>query len=814
MKISLKWLKEYVDVTLPVADLAEKLTMAGFEVEGMKVIGGSWENVVVGQILSINPHPNADRLTLPTLDLGAEQVTVVCGAPNLRVGVKVVFARVGAQMIDGHTGQPATLKAARIRGIASNGMLCSEKELGISDSHAGILILPDDAPIGIPLADYLGDVILDVAVTPNRPDCLSVIGIAREVAALTGQSLHIPEVSYQEAGSLIEGQVALEIKAPDLCPRYSASLVRGVKVAQSPTWLQQRLLASGMRPINNVVDITNYVMLEYGQPLHSFDYAKIMGNKIVVRRAEAGEVLETLDGVERKLSDDMLVIADGERAVALAGVMGGADTQVTDGTASILLEAASFKPASIHYTGRMLSLPSEACTRFERGISPGLTLPALKRATQLLVELCGGVAAKGIEEEYPGKTERGPMLLSAGEVRRILGADFTAEQIGGALAALGFECRRVPPTSSGEADSALLVTVPYWRSDIRLTVDLIEEVARVIGYDRIPLTMPGQPINKPRPAPVIGLKRAVSNILTGYGYQEIISYSLTGMEVQAKLKSVVVQVTQGMLTMDSPMLHLANPMTAEQEFLRLNLRANLLSALAANRRYEDGGIRLFELGKVYIPRAKDLPDERETLCGILGGPAVEKSWHGEGQSPDFFEAKGVGEGLLSQLGVTAGFEPSSDGSFHASEQAAIVVNGIKIGVLGLVSSEVLARFEIAEAAYLFEFDLPALLPFTANQKMFQPLPRFPSMVRDIALVVDSGVPHQNIAGIVESFPLVAKVAIFDVYQGEQVAGGKKSLAYRITFQSPEHTLTDGEVNAVQQQILERLAKELGATLRG
>ncbi len=799
MKIPLSWLMEYVDITLPAATLAEKLTMAGFEVENMQVIGGSWENVVIGQILAINPHPNADRLTLPTIDLGTEQVIVVCGAPNLKVGIKVVFARVGAQLIDAHTGKVDTIKAAKIRGIASSGMLCSEKELGISDSHTGILILPDTAPLGTPLADYLGDVILDVVITPNRPDCLSVIGVAREVAALTGQTLHIPVVSYKEAGPSVEGQVAIEIKAPDLCPRYSASVITGVKVAESPAWMQKRLQACGMRPINNIVDITNYVMLEYGQPLHSFDYERIRGKKIVVRRAANGESLTTLDGVERKLSSDTLVIADAERPVAVAGVMGGGNSEVTETTTSILLEAASFNPASIHNTGRTLGLPSEACTRFERGISPGMTLPALKRATQLLVELCGGTTAKGIEEAYPGKVERAPMRLADGDVNRILGSDFSLEQVADSLAALGFESRSL--------DSTLLVTTPYWRSDVRLAVDLIEEVVRVMGLDKIPMTMPGQVINRQSPAPIIGLKRKISDILAGLGFQEIISYSLTGLVIQQKLFAGEPQ------PIEASMLHLANPMTSEQEYLRPTLRANLLTALASNRRHEEGGIRLFELGRIYAPRPKDLPDEREILCGILSVPLVEKSWHGEGQPPDFYEVKGVIEALLGKLGVIGSVGPSEDGSFHLAEQAAIVINGSRVGVMGKLHNEVLGRFEINEAAYLFELDVVTLLPFTVGDKLYRQIPRFPAVVRDMALVVDSGIVHQQVVDIVKTFPLVEKVAIFDVYQGEQVAGGKKSLAYRLTFQSTEHTLTDSEVNAVQQQILDRLAKELGAVLR-
>ncbi len=375
MKVPFKWLQEYVDITLPPADLANKLTLAGNEVEGMQAIGGNWENIVVGQVIAINPHPNADRLTLATIDLGTDQQTVVCGAPNLRLGDKVAFAYVDAQLIDGHTGQAFRLKSANIRGVVSSGMVCSEKELGISDSHQGIMVLPAEAPVGIALTEYLGDVILDLSITPNRPDCLSVIGIAREIAALTRQNLHLPEVSYQEAPFPIDQQISVEILAPDLCPRYCASLVTGITVAESPRWMQQRLLACGLRPINNIVDITNYVMLEYGQPLHAFDYPRIRGKKIIVRRANDGEAIVTLDGVERVLSGDMLVIADEERAVAIAGVMGSANSEITAETTSVLLEAANFNPASIHYTGSTLRLPSDACMRFERGIRPELALP-------------------------------------------------------------------------------------------------------------------------------------------------------------------------------------------------------------------------------------------------------------------------------------------------------------------------------------------------------------------------------------------------------------------------------------------------------
>ena len=799
MKVSLKWLQEYIDITLPPADLASRLTMAGTEVKGLQVIGGdSWEHIVVGQITAINPHPNADRLSLATIDLGTEQQTVVTGAPNLRLGDKVAFAHVGAQLIDGHSGQAFRLKPAKIRGVVSNSMACSEKELGISDSHEGIMILPAEAPVGIPLADYLGDTIFDLDITPNRPDCLSIIGIAREVAALTGQGLHLPEVRYDEAAYPIDQQISVEIVAPDLCPRYCASLVIGVKMADSPRWMQQRLLACGMRPINNIVDVTNYVMLEYGQPLHAFDYHKIKGKKIIVRRATSSEAIVTLDEGKRALSEDILVIADEERAVAIAGVMGGADSEVTEQTTSILLESANFNPASIHHTGNTLRLPSEARMRFERSIRPELTVPALKRVTQLIMQLAGGEVAKGFVDVYPGKLDQEPVLLSMGEVKRLLGVEFSLDQIVETLTSLGFNCE--------VKASEVLVTVPYWRSDIHQVVDLIEEVARIISYDKIPTTMLSQPLPRQNPEPILSLKQEISRSLAGYGFQEVITYSLTSLEMLNKLSPDSHPV--------GPMpLRVANPMTADQEYLRPNLRPNLLAALSANQKHEDGSIRLFELGKVYLPRPKDLPDEPEVVCGILSGARFEESWRGGDESLDFYDAKGVVEGLLNQLAVEVSFEECHDESLHPSRQAAIVIGGSKLGVVGELHPKVLDAFDISGAVYLFELNVSALLPFTIGHKMFQPIPRFPPVVWDIALVVDAEITNQKVLNIINSFPLVEQATIFDVYTGEQVPPGKKSVAYRIVYQSPTHTLTDEEVNQVQQQILSKLSSELGATLR-
>ncbi len=801
MKVTLKWLREFVDIALPPKEVADRLTMAGTEAKGIQAIGERWDNVVVGQILAVNPHPNADRLRLPTVDIGTGQQTVVCGAPNLNIGDKIAFASVGAKLIDGHTGQTATLKPAKIRGVESSGMVCSEKELGISDNHTEILVLPADAPVGMPLADYLGDVILDLDVTPNRPDCLCVIGIAREVAALTGQKLHAPEITYEEAGPPIDQQIAVEIIDADLCPRYCASLITGIKISQSPPWMQQRLLACGMRPINNVVDVTNYVMLELGQPLHAFDYELIREKKIIVRRAAEGEVITSLDGVERTLSSNTLVIADAERAVAIAGVMGGANSEVTEGTTSILLEAANFNPASIHYTGHHLSLPSEACMRFERGIRPELTMPALRRATQLIMELGSGQAARGVADAYPGKREPEPIVLSTERTERLLGVAFTRDQIADTLTALGFECQ------PGASETEIKAAAPYWRSDIAQEVDLIEEVARIIGYDKIPTTMLSQSIPPHGPAPMLELERKIRDTLVGYGFQEALTYSLTSQEMLQKLNPQ----TQKLETMPA---RLANPMTAEQEYLRPTLRANLLATLVSNRRHEEVGIRLFELGKIYRPKKNDLPDEPEILCGLLGGSRNDISWLGDGGQLEFFDAKAVLEGLFEKLGLSASFKPGEDESFHPTHQAAIIIDNKEVGVIGELHPKVTAAFDLAEAVYLFELNVTELLPLTSGHRMFQPIPRFPATVRDIALTVDVGVSHQQIVDIIRNFSLVKDVAIFDVYSGKQVPAGKKSLAYRITYQSPAHTLTDEEVNKVQEQILKRLGQQLGAALRG
>jgi len=822
MKVSLKWLKDYIDIKLAPEELAERLTMAGLEVEGIQAIGGTWDKVVIGEVIALNPHPDADRLKLATVDLGTEQVTTVCGAPNIGLGQRVTFAHIGARLIDPHTEEAILLKPAKIRGVASEGMVCSEKELGISDSHEGILVLPPEAPIGVPLSSYLGDIIFDLDVTPNRPDCLSVIGIAREIAALTDAPLRLPQIHYEELEDSISSFASVDIVEPDLCPRYCASLITGIKIAPSPSWLQQRLNSCGMRPINNVVDVTNYVMLEYGQPLHAFDYHKLKGQQIIVRRAGNGETIATLDETKRALNPDILLIADKEEAVAVAGIMGGLDSEVTDRTDTILLESANFNQAAIRRGCSHLQVQSEASIRFDKGLNSGLPLLPLKRATQLLLELAGGKAAKGIIDVYPGKPEPELISLTTQEVKRLSGLQVNIDEILKILKALGFECQE------GDSGSQISVSVPYWRSDVKCSADLVEEVVRIIGYEKVPITRLGSPLPQQKSklspsAQQSNLKEKLRSMLTGFGFQEILTYSLVSLEKLQKLSPK--------LELKIPLLKVANPMTREQEYLRISLRAGLLATLSHNQKFERAGIRLFEIGKVFLPQhspvnatlsetkgkqsqeERELPQEKEMLCAVLSGPSAELSWQADKGMLDFFDAKGVVESLLNQLRLSATFDIGNDEILFPGRGANIIVEDDKVGIVGEVHPRAAQAFELSNTICLIEIDLEKLLAKLTGTKEYQPIPRFPSVPRDIALVIDEQVSYRTVENIIRSFPLVTQVTLFDLYRGEQIPEGKKSFAIRIIYQSPKHTLTDEEVDQTQEQMLARLYEELGANLR-
>jgi phenylalanyl-tRNA synthetase beta chain len=800
VKVPLKWLRDYVDITLSPQELAHRLTMAGSEVSEVLTTSRDWDKISVAQVVDVSAHPNADRLHLATVDLGSERITVVCGAPNVAPGQKVAFACLGAELIDGHSGQPTVLKAARIRGVESAGMICSEKELGLSDYHEGILVLPEDAPIGMPLADYLGDAVLDLDITPNRPDCLSVLGIAREVAALTGQTVREPPLDYPEAGRPAKERVNIEIADRDLCPRYCASLIEGARIGPSPPWLQERLLAAGLRPISNVVDITNYVMLELGQPLHAFDFSRLGGRRIIVRRTRPGETITTLDGSARPLAPDMLVIADAEEAVAVAGVMGGAASEVGENTKTILLESANFNPISLRRTSAALKLRTDASLRFEKGLSPELAMVGVRRATRLILGVAGGRAAPGVIDVYPGKQRVVRVTVTQERLRKVLGVQLPVSQVRQTLISLGFGCRWLPP-------DRYVVRVPYWRTDVRIPNDVVEELARIIGYDELPTTTLAGVIPSAAPQPARELRERVRDILVAAGMQEVITYSLTDRESLAKVLSPEELTSH-------PPLRVANPMSRQQEYLRTTLRTSLLETLAANLGHRRAQLAaLFETARVYLSRPDDLPQEVECLAGVVSGGRLDRWGHPSEESAEFYDAKAYLDFLFDRLGLTAAYQDSEDFALLPGRSAEVRLDGQRVGLVGQVHPRVAAAFDIQQDVFLFELNLEALLPYTGKHRRYQPLSRFPAVEEDIAIVVDEGVPAADVQAIIEGFPLVQRATLFDVYTGPPVPAGKKSLAYSVAYQSFEHTLTDAEVQRERRRILERLSHQAGAVLR-
>ena len=798
MKVPLKWLKEFVDITLPVEELAAKLTASGSEVVA---VTRRWERVQVAEITSIEKHPNADRLRLATVVMPDGERTVVCGAPNIEVGQKIAYASIGARLISGHNGEEMELNAAMIRGVKSEGMICSEKELGLSDEHTGILVLDQSAPQGTPLADYLEEVVIDLDITPNRPDCFSILGIAREVAALTGQQWREPDLAYLESESATATSLAsVEIADPDLCPRYTASVVRAVELGPSPAWMQERLIAAGMRPISNVVDITNYVMLETGQPLHAFDLDTLEDHKVIVRRAKDGEKMTTLDDVPRTFTSNTLLITDPNGPIGVGGIIGGLNSEVTDQTTNILLEAANFNHINIRQSETALRVTTEASRRFDKGLNEESAEYGLRRATKMLVEVCRGTAATGIIDEYPMHRTPASIHLTQQRLHTLLGTPLSSGQVYDLLTALG--C-----TLTGEWEPGFHVMPPWWRPDLRIPDDLVEEVARIMGYDALPTTAIRGSVPHMPPNPMRRIKEDVRDILTAAGMQEVINYSLTSL---TNLQKIGVHPT---ISGIQP-VNVTNPMSSEQEYLRTSLRPSLLTNLAANERHPDELIRLFEVGRVYLPRTADLPEERDMLVGVLAGRQRSPSWAEEDAAVDFYDAKGVLEALLGKLGADVRFEPVEDPNLHPGRTAALTGPDGAVGVVGEVHPVVLEAFDIdARPVYLFDIDLQLLLPTLTKQQHYASLSRFPAVVEDLAVMVDDHVAAAAVEYTICRHPLVTSARLFDVYTGAPIPAGKRSLAYAITYEASDHTLSGGEVTQARQQVVSALQSVLGAQFR-
>ena len=824
MRVPIRWLKDFVDLDgagITTAELAERLTLAGLEVGAVERVPDperlSWDGIVVGQIVRVEPHPNADRLVIAHVDWGEGPVPSVTGAPNVTLGtqgVKVAVALPGAHILNAYGEEPPTLevKAVKIRGVESKAVVCSEKELGLSDDHTGVLVLDEDAPVGTPLVELLGDEILEIDLTPNLGRCLSMVGVAREVAALTGAKLQLREPRWRAAGEPAERFARVIIEDEELCPRYTAAIVRNVKNGQAPFWMRYRLLEYGMRPISLLVDITNYVMLEWGQPLHAFDYDKLKARAggraptIVVRRAKPGERLTTLDGVERELDEEMLLICDEAGPIAIAGVMGGLDTEVDENTQNVLLESASFHAINNRRTAQRLGLSSEASLRFSRGVPPELCERGATRAAELMRRLAGGTIAQGLLDAYPGKREPKTIRLETREVERLLGVRVEPRRVREALTRLGFGCKR--------RRGGLDVTVPYWRLDVEIPADLVEEVARVLGYDKLPATLLEEPLPPQRRNRPLELEERVRDILTGLGLTEVITYSLTSPESVAKLG------------LEGPFVELANPISRERRVLRRTLMNLLLETVALNRRHRDR-VAIFEVGRVFLPEAPDaegLPKEPRRLGLALAGRRHPLSWAAEPRDADFdfYDLKGVVEALLAHLGVSSSgekdvrFEPVQHAPFHPGRAARLVVDGEPLGVLGEVHPAVAERFELKGRVYLAELDLDALLTHAADERVYRPIPRFPGIRLDLAVVLDARVPAERVERLIRQHgtELLRRVALFDVYTGPPVPEGQRSLAYALFYQSDERTLTDEEAQAVHARVIEALRRELGAQVRG
>ena len=755
----------------------------------------------MGEVLSVRPHPQADRLSLCQVATGVDQLEVVCGAPNVAAGQKVCFARVGAVLYNTHSGRHEELKPARIRGVVSEGMICSELELGLGEGHEGIVVLPEDAPLGVPLDDYMGDTILELELTPNRLDCLSILGTAHEVAALTGKTVTPPSVEYPEDGPPVSDGVSISIADPDLCRRYTATVIRGISIGPSPAWVQERLNRSGVRPINNVVDATNYVMLEFNQPLHAFDYQCVKDHTVIVRRARPGESLTTLDGVERHLSSNILVIADSNDPIGLGGVIGGANSEISPDTTDVLLESATFDGRNNRETAQAMRLRTEATLRFEKGLRPELAPIALRRATQLIQQLAGGIVDKGIVDVFPKQGDSiGPVPLSAGKLKRVLGMDLEIGEAARVLESLGFDCELT-------GEDPLLATVPYWRNDISIEEDLVEEVVRIIGYDSVPITMLSTPIPYQQARPMTGLVAQLKDLLAGAGMQEVINYPLISLEDLRRVTR-----NDGV----AQPLQLSNPMNAEQAYLRPTLRASLLSTLAVNQGHGEGPFQLFEVGRVFHPRDGQLPEERETAAGVLAGRRAESSWLTGDGTLDFYDAKGVVDSVLARLGVAATYEPAEDSSFAPGRCARVLADGTALGVIGELHPGVIAAFDLnSPQVSLWELDIEALSGAVQGRaREFQSLSRYPVATRDLALLVPSDVPEARIEQIISQSRLVTSVELFDLYTGENLPQGSKSLAFHVYFQSHQQTLTAEQVNRALDGILRNLERQVGASLRG
>lgn len=811
MQVSIKWLKDYIDFTETPEQLADKLTMAGIPVENVVDPGEGLEKVVTGRIEKLEPHQNSDHLQICTMNVGlAENIIIVTGAQNVAEGQVVPVAMVGAHLPNG-----MKISKGKLRGVASNGMLCSAQELKLDleklpeEQKTGIFILPSDTPVGIPAKDVLGlnDVVLEFELTANRADCFSVFGLVREIAAITGNKPHFPEIKVNEDDNTKLNDIfSVEIADPDLCSRFSTRMLKNVKIGPSPEWMQQRLEGAGIRSINNVVDVTNFVMIELGHPMHAYDYDKITGKKLIARRAIEGEELHTLDDTSRKAKGEMLVIADSEKAAGLAGIMGGFETEITDTTTTVILESADFYGPRIRRTARACGLSSEASGRFERGVDSETTIKALDRAAQLLQEMGACTVCEGIVDVYPNPKQANYVTFTPEQINNHLGTNIAKDVMLNIITSVGFDVTK-------DENDEITVKVPSWRNDVTCMADISEEIARLHGFDKIKSTLPnGVSMQGTQSAKQTFIDK-VKTSLSSQGLYETISFALTNEETFNKLN----------IPQDSPLrkaVPIMNPLSDEYPLVRTTLLSSIFDNLARNLARKNDDVALFEVGSVFFPKAlpvTELPDEVVKIAGAITGRRNAQGWNQANDMVDFYDAKGIIEELFANLRVTRyTVEAGTHYAMHPGKTALFKKGRDVIATVGEVHPAVLSAYGITKPVYIFELDATTVMKYMAKDLKYKALPKYPATSRDLAMLVDVDV---NAADIEKAMTKAAgqnltQITLFDVYTGKQVEEGKKSLAFSLTFQSNDKTLTDAEIDPAIEKIVTKLQKDFNANLRG
>ncbi len=795
MNISLSWLKHYVDIPVSVEELCDRMVMAGFEVEEIVDLSKTMDNVITGKIVSLEKHPDADKLQICQIDVGSEEpVQIVTGADNVFVGAVVPVA-----MHDSHLPNGMHIKKGKLRGVPSNGMLCSGEELCIKECDYpgaevyGILILKEGTPVGVDMREilHLNDYVIDFKITANRPDCQSVLGVAREVGVVLGTQFKMPEPKYETKGGDVNDHISVEVKDYDLCSRYIGRCVNNLRIKESPEWLKLCLRAAGMRPINNIVDITNFVMLETGQPMHAFDRRDIAGNKIIVRRAQNGETITTLDESDHTLNDSMLVIADGEKPSCLAGIMGGLNSEIKDDTTTLFLESARFRRDNVRKTARALGIRTESSARFEKGIDVFRSEYAMERALQLIYDLDAGDIVDGVIDCHNGLPEQRVISVSAQSINDLLGVDVPFEKMVEILNSLSLETTLT--------DGVLTTKIPTFREDVEGKADLAEEVMRIYGYDHIV----GRPMRgaviRGNILPARQKDNNIKELLCANGMHEITTYSFFGSKAIDALHLPADDARRNAIV-------IRNPLGDEYSTMRTQLVTSMLTVLATNINRKNPDSRFFEISRLYIPKSLPLtqqPHEVPSLClGLYG------------QKEDFFTLKGLVEQVLALFGVKGDFERSGEPYYHPGRQASVSVNGETVALLGEVHPATAKEMEIDQKVYVAEINLEMLYAIPSEPIIYQPISSFPAITRDIALICDRSTPVAVLEKAIASVEnkLIKKIQLFDVYEGNQIDGDKKSVAYSITLQSDSKTLTDEECNAVMNKIFKQLEK-VGAHLR-